>query len=198
MCAEVILNNFFPESYLLCCRVLGSSGRFSVVWDKEAEPGFPEDMLPWKGKNRWRGRSYANENKEARTHVVENHADKMGQMRAVITQLSLCYFFGFQGSPWFARTWCCQDARPNETSGCSVACRSAATRTAAAMKCRTSGRPGTGLSAGLKTGKHRIGVEEWRIISLHVCLYWLPVRKSSTSVRPVLRHAVLFSKQTTN
>lgn len=61
--------------YLLCWRVLGSSGRFSIVWDRGADPCLPEDILPWRGKDK---RQERNENKIQK--------DKMWQMMEVVKQ----------------------------------------------------------------------------------------------------------------
>lgn len=47
--------------YLLCCRVLGSSGRLSVVWEMGSDPCLPADMLPWRKEGK---RQIENRNKQ--------------------------------------------------------------------------------------------------------------------------------------
>lgn len=156
--------------YLLCWRVLGSSGRFSIVWDRGADPCLPEDILPWRGKDK---RQERNENKIQK--------DKMWQMMEVVKQwrrerlgeswargsarpfiiLDFSLLLLMYNSPSFVRTSCCQSERPEEISGCSVVYHYVARRTAVVMMHPTSERQVTDWSAELKQEDRVSADEKW-------------------------------------
>lgn len=97
-CVRVISDSV----YLLCWRVLGSSGRFSALWDRGTGPCLPEDILPWRGGNR---RREWNENKDKKERV--NYKQKETFIYSS-NCIFLCYFLVCATHP---RLWGCDAAR---------------------------------------------------------------------------------------
>lgn len=98
----------------------------------------------------------------------------------------LCYFWSCD-SPLFVRMWCFRGARPEGISGWSVVCRSAVTRTAAAMMHPTSERQATDWRAGLK---QEVKVSEWRKRGslFYVFFLFVLIQSSHTHAKTEWKH----------
>lgn len=160
----VITNKVFWWSvfglYLLCWRVLGSSGRFSVVWDGGADPCLPEDILAWRGKDKWQKRNEINNQKDI---PGERFVESLGRSTSSLLM---------SNSPLSVMTPCCQDDWREGTSGCSAVYHCAARHTAAVMMRPTSERQVTDWSAGLKTGRWSQCRGSWLCFTSHLVVLY--------------------------
>lgn len=104
--------------YLLCWRVLGSSGRFSVVWDGGTDPCLPADILAWRGKDKGQKRNKINNQKDlaGERDWASHEREEEAQVHSS-DWTSLCHF-------WCAThpcLWGCHAARVTDKEGFLVA-----------------------------------------------------------------------------